>query len=157
MNISYKNVLITGIVGGFLGGAVKMGWEALMPPRTPERDEEPPPMTLLNQLGLPENIKNATYHYNGNDIPLTIMGVHYGFSIVNAISYTLIAEKCPRVKALNGSIFGIIVNIAFHEYLLPKLSLTPKVEDLPKEERLSELLGHIIWMNTIDFVHSSNK
>ena len=28
-----------------------------MPPRTPERDEEPPPMTLLNQLGLPENIK----------------------------------------------------------------------------------------------------
>ncbi|ATH61860.1 DUF1440 domain-containing protein [Staphylococcus pasteuri] len=157
MNISYKNVLITGIVGGFLGGAVKMGWEALMPPRTPERDEEPPPMTLLNQLGLPENIKNATYHYNGNDIPLTIMGVHYGFSIVNAISYTLIAEKCPQVKALNGSIFGIIVNIAFHEYLLPKLSLTPKVEDLPKEERLSELLGHIIWMNTIDFVHSSNK
>ena len=129
MNISYKNVLITGIVGGFLGGAVKMGWEALMPPRTPERDEEPPPMTLLNQLGLPENIKNATYHYNGNDIPLTIMGVHYGFSIVNAISYTLIAEKCPQVKALNGSIFGIIVNIAFHEYLLPKLSLTPKVED----------------------------
>ncbi len=157
MNISYKNVLITGIVGGFLGGAVKMGWEALMPPRTPERDEEPPPMTLLNQLGLPENIKNATYHYNGNDIPLTIMGVHYGFSIVNAMSYTLIAEKCPQVKALNGSIFGIIVNIAFHEYLLPKLSLTPKVEDLPKEERLSELLGHIIWMNTIDFVHSSNK
>lgn len=157
MNISYKNVLITGIVGGFLGGAVKMGWEELMPPRTPERDEEPPPMTLLNQLGLPENIKNATYHYNGNDIPLTIMGVHYGFSIVNAISYTLIAEKCPQVKALNGSIFGIIVNIAFHEYLLPKLSLTPKVEDLPKEERLSELLGHIIWMNTIDFVHSSNK
>ncbi|MCO5360337.1 DUF1440 domain-containing protein [Staphylococcus pasteuri] len=157
MNISYKNVLITGIVGGFLGGAVKMGWEALMPPRTPERDEEPPPMTLLNQLGLPENIKNATYHYNGNDIPLTIMGVHYGFSIVNAMSYALIADKCPQVKALNGSIFGIIVNIALHEYLLPKLSLTPKVEDLPKEERLSELLGHIIWMNTIDFVHSSNK
>lgn len=157
MNISYKNVLITGIVGGFLGGAVKMGWEALMPPRTPERDEEPPLMTLLNRLGLPENIKNATYHYNGNDIPLTIMGVHYGFSIANAFGYALIAEKCPQVKVLNGSIFGIIVNIAFHEYLLPKLSLTPKVEDLPKEERFSELLGHIIWMNTIDFVHSSNK
>ena len=29
-----------------------MGWEALVPPRTPEREEEPPPMTLLNQLGL---------------------------------------------------------------------------------------------------------
>mgnify|MGYP006948748938 FL=1 len=38
-----------------------------------------------------------------------------------------------------------------------RLEQTPKVEDLPKEERLSELLGHIIWMNTIDFVHSSSK
>ena len=34
-----------------------MGWEALMPPRTPEREEEPPPLTLLNQVGLPEKIK----------------------------------------------------------------------------------------------------
>ena len=52
MSISYKKVIMTGLVGGFLGGAVKMGWEALLPPRTPERDEEPPPMTMLHQLDL---------------------------------------------------------------------------------------------------------
>lgn len=157
MSISYKKVIMTGLVGGFLGGAVKMGWEALLPPRTPERDEERPPMTMLNQLGLPDNVKHASYHYNGNEIPLTIMGVHYGFSVANALGYALIAEKCPQVKVFRGSVFGVLVNIAFHEYLLPKLSLTPKVEDLPKEERFSELFGHIIWMNTIDFVHSSSK
>lgn len=157
MSVSYEKVIMTGLVGGFLGGAVKMGWEALLPPRTPERDEEPPPMTMLNQLGLPENVKHARYHYNGNEIPLTIMGVHYGFSIANAFGYALLAEKFPQVKVLRGSAFGVLVNIAFHEYLLPHLALTPKVEDLPKEERFSELLGHIIWMNTIDFVHSSSK
>ena len=26
-------------------------------PRTPEREEEPPPLTLLNQVGLPEKLK----------------------------------------------------------------------------------------------------
>ncbi|MBO1198544.1 DUF1440 domain-containing protein [Staphylococcus simiae] len=154
---AYKKVIVTGIVGGFLGGAVKIGWEALFPPRTPKREEEPPPMTMLNQLHLPDSIKNATYHYNGNDIPLTVMGVHFGFSIANALFYAVLAEKYPKVTCLRGSIFGIVVNVAFHEYLLPMLKLTPKVKDLPKEERLSELFGHIVWMNTIDYVHDATK
>lgn len=157
MNGSTKRILMTAVVGGLLSGAVKMGWEALVPPRTPERDEEPPPMTLLNKLSLPDNIKNATYHYNGHDIPVTVMGIHYGFSVANALAYGLIAEKCPKMTAFKGTLFGIAIHIAFHEYLLPKLNLTPQVKDLPNEERLSELFGHIVWMNTIDLVRNSSK
>ncbi|MCJ1655635.1 DUF1440 domain-containing protein [Staphylococcus sp. NRL 16/872] len=157
MNQTTKRILITGVVGGLLSGAVKMGWEGLVPPRTPERDEEPPPMTLLNKLGLPENIKNATYRYNGNDVPITVMGIHYGFSVANGLAYGLLAEKCSKVTAFKGSLFGIAVHIAFHEYILPKLELTPPVKDLPIEERLSELFGHIVWMNTIDLVRHSGK
>lgn len=157
MNQTTKRILITGVVGGLLSGAVKIGWEGLVPPRTPERDEEPPPMTLLNKLGLPKNIKNAIYRYNGNDVPVTVMGIHYGFSVANAFAYGLLAEKCSKVTALKGSLFGIAVHIAFHEYILPKLELTPPVKDLPIEERISELLGHIVWMNTIDLVRTSGK
>lgn len=40
MNRSTKRIILTGVVGGLLSGAVKMGWEALVPPRTPQRDEE---------------------------------------------------------------------------------------------------------------------
>ena len=57
MNRSTKRVVITSIVGGLLSGAVKIG-EAIVPPRTPEREKETPPMTLLNQVGLPDSIKS---------------------------------------------------------------------------------------------------
>ena len=39
MNRSTKRVVITSIVGGLLSGAVKIGWEAIVP-RTPEREKE---------------------------------------------------------------------------------------------------------------------
>lgn len=64
MNRSTKRVIITSIVGGLLSGAVKIGWEAIVPPRTPDREKETPPMTLLNQVGLPDSIKKQ---------PITIM------------------------------------------------------------------------------------
>lgn len=157
MSSSCKRIIVTGIVGGFIGGAVKMGWEALVPPRTPDRDEEPPPMTMLNKMGVPDNIKNATYTYNQNEIPVTVMLIHYGFSISNAFAYAMLAEKCSKVTALRGSLFGIACDIVAHEYLLPRLGLTPEVKDLPKEERISELLGHIVWMNSIDYVRTALK
>lgn len=157
MACSCKRIVITGLVGGFIGGAVKMGWEALVPPRTPERDEEPPPMTMLRKWGVPDSIRNATVTYNGNDIPVTVMGVHYGFSIANAFAYALLAEKCPKVTALRGSVFGGMVSLVFHGVVLPVLGLTPKAQDLPKEEHISEFLGHILWMNTIDYVYKGTK
>lgn len=43
MNRSTKRVVITSIVGGLLSGAVKIGWEAIVPPRTPERERKKPP------------------------------------------------------------------------------------------------------------------
>ncbi len=157
MSSTCKRIMVTGLVGGFIGGAIKMGWEALVPPRTPEREEEPPPMTLLNQLGLPEKVKHATYNYNQNEIPIAVMGIHYGFSIAHAFAYAILAERYSKVTVLRGSLFGIAINIAFHEYLLPRVGLTPEIDELPKEERISELLGHIVWMNTIDYVRSALK
>lgn len=112
---------------------------------------------IIESGGITRFNKKATYHYNGNDIPITVMGIHYGFSVANALAYGLLAERFPRITALKGSLFGVAIHIAFHEYLLPKLKLTPQVKDLPYEERLSELFGHIVWMNTIDMIRDSSK
>ena len=71
------------------------GMGSTHPPRTPQREKKPP-MTLLHKLNLPDNVKHATYRYNENDIPITVMGIHYGFSIANAMVYGLLAEKCPK-------------------------------------------------------------
>ncbi|MSE09401.1 DUF1440 domain-containing protein, partial [Lactobacillus salivarius] len=37
VNKSLKNVLIAGTASGIISGLVKLGWENIMPPRTPER------------------------------------------------------------------------------------------------------------------------
>ena len=37
-NISVKRVALTGIAGGLLARAVKIGWESILQPRTPERE-----------------------------------------------------------------------------------------------------------------------
>ncbi|NWK85077.1 DUF1440 domain-containing protein [Staphylococcus sp. GSSP0090] len=156
-NVSIKRVAITGVVGGLLAGAVKMGWEALLPPRTPERDEEPPPVTMMKVFNVPDSVRNASYVYNDNEVPLAVMGIHYGFSVVNATLYALLSEQSESVSTWKGGLFGIGVHVIFHEFVLPKLKLTPARDELPPEEHFSELLGHIVWMYTIDLVRTSVK
>ena len=59
--------------------------------------------------------------------------------------YGLLAEKCPKSGDIKRYILRYFDSLLlFHEYILPKLNLTPQVKDLPKEERISELLGHIV-------------
>lgn len=156
-NISIKRVAITGVIGGLLAGAVKMGWEGLVPPRTPERDEEPPPVTMMKVFNVPDKIRHASYVYNDNEVPLAVMGIHYGFSVTNATLYALLSEQSESVTAWKGGLFGIGVHVLFHEFVLPKLKLTPERDELPPEEHFSELLGHMVWMYTIDLVRKSVK
>ena len=100
MSVSYKKVIMTGLVGGFLGGAVKMGWEALLPPRTPERDEEPPPMTMLHQLDLTAQdigsvkLKNTLSNVN---ISTLVSQLNIGEPTLKDIIQSLIApNRDPR-------------------------------------------------------------
>lgn len=156
-NISCKRILLTGLAGGLVGGMVKMGWESIVPPRTPERDEEPPPVTMMKQFKVPDSIQNYTVTYNSNEIPLTVMGIHYGFSVANAFVYAILAEKCNKITVGKGLMFGVAIHVIFHEWLLPKLKLTPEASELPIQEHVSELLGHIIWMNSIDLFRNAVK
>lgn len=157
VRFSIKRVVLTGTIGGFLAGAVKIGWEGLLPPRTPKRDEEPPPIKMMEIFNVPDKIRNASYVYNGNEVSFSVMGIHYGFSIVNATLYALLSEKYNSISRWKGGMFGIGIHVLFHEIILPILKLTPKVDKIPPEEHFSELIGHIIWMNTIDFVRNSVK
>ena len=50
---SWKNVLIAGTAAGVISGLVKLGWENILPPRTPERNKTNPPQKLLEQMGVP--------------------------------------------------------------------------------------------------------
>jgi putative membrane protein len=134
--------LVAGVVAGLSSGAVKMGWESLFPPRTPDR--EVPPVTFLEQRGI--DPEAATYTYNGNQVPLGVLAVHFGFSVVTVAAYSVAAEYLPRTKLWAGAAYGIGAFVVAHEIVLPRLGLSPKAADLPPEEHLSEFFGHIVWL-----------
>jgi putative membrane protein len=134
--------LIAGVVAGLSSGAVKMGWESLFPPRRPDRGL--PPVTFLQQRGIDPD--DHTYEYNGNQVPLGILAVHFGFSLVTVTAYSLAAEYLPRTKLWAGAAYGIGAFVVAHEIVLPRLGLSPKASELPVEEHLSELFGHVAWL-----------
>lgn len=144
-----KHVLIAGAAAGIVSGLVKLGWENVLPPRTAERDRVNPPQKLLQQLGVPAALTQATYHYSGQDLPWVSYLVHFGFSISFATAYAALLEK--KVKALTvgeGIPFGLAVWVAFHLIIMPAMKTVPDAHDQPWEEHLSEGLGHAIWMWT---------
>lgn len=67
MNKTKRNtikMIFAGLVAGILAGIVKLGWEAILPPRTPSRNATNPPQELLQQLGIPSNITHLTYQFS---------------------------------------------------------------------------------------------
>ena len=77
---SIVKLAAVGAVAGLVSGLVKLGWENILPPRTPERDATNPPQTFLQQHGLTPAETHATYTYSGHQIPWVSLLVHFGFS-----------------------------------------------------------------------------
>lgn len=142
-----------GLLGGFLSGIVKFGWEVPLPPRSPQRNETNPPQAMLELLGVPAEVTHANYTYNENEkLPWVSFIMHFGFSITFALLYCVAARRFPKITALQGVLYGLLVWIVFHLIVLPALKVVPRAGEQPWEEHLSEALGHAVWMWTVDIV-----
>lgn len=141
-----------GTAAGIVAGMVKMGWENLLPPRTPARDATNPPQKTLEKIGFSSQAAHATYHYNGHDLPWPSYLIHYTFSVTFGVGYTVLGHYIPFLKAGHGLAAGASAWAAAHLIALPAMKIVPAAENQPIEEHVSELLGHMIWMWTIDAV-----
>ncbi|MCD2257139.1 DUF1440 domain-containing protein [Agrilactobacillus fermenti] len=146
--------IAAGTAAGIIAGMVKMGWENLMPPRTPARDATNPPQQTLENFGVSTEAAHATYSYNGHDLPWPSYLVHYGFSTTFGVAYMVLGHYLPILKLGHGTLFGIGAWAGAHLFALPAMKVVPAAKDQPMEEHVSELLGHMIWMWTIDAVGS---
>ncbi|MDO4855873.1 MAG: DUF1440 domain-containing protein [Limosilactobacillus gorillae] len=151
-NFNLKAAIKAGTAAGLLSGLVKLGWENILPPRTPERDATNPPQRLLEQMGVPARVTHSTYSFSGHEMPWVSFLVHFGFSVSFGIIYEVLVENSQYLKKGYGTIFGLAVWVAFHLGVMPEMGTVPKAKDQPKEEHLSEALGHIAWMWTNDIV-----
>lgn len=155
--INWGKTVAVGITAGIVAGLVKLGWENILPPRTPERDATNPPQKLLQQLGVPEKVTHATYTYSGQKLPWVSYLIHFGFSASFGTIYSVAGQITPWIKKGHGVPFGIAVWDLFHVELMPKLGTVPSAKDQPMEEHVSELLGHAVWMWTIDAIINSRE
>ncbi|KRL27794.1 periplasmic secreted protein [Limosilactobacillus frumenti DSM 13145] len=147
--LNLKKTIVAGTAAGVISGLVKLGWENILPPRTAERDKVNPPQTLLQQLGVPAKLTQATYQYSGQQLPWVSYLVHFGFSISFATAYAALLEKKVKLLTIGQGIpFGLAVWIAFHLVIMPAMGTVPSAKEQPEEEHLSESLGHAIWMWT---------
>ena len=153
-----------GIVAGIFGGIVKWGWEVPFPPRDPSvpwpvdalnAAGEPlrtvPPNIFLEQIGLGDWV-NWTYIFSGTELPLGTFIVHIGFSVVFALMYCLIAEIWPRITMWYGAVFGFFVYLFAHVIVMPLIAEVPPLSQIPFDEHLSEIFGHIVWLWGMELV-----
>ncbi|MDT6979724.1 DUF1440 domain-containing protein [Levilactobacillus zymae] len=150
--LNLSAAILAGGAAGLISGLVKLGWENVLPPRTAARDATNPPQTLLQQLGVPEKITHATYHYSGHALPWVSYVIHFGFSTTFAVLYQIVGEKLPFIKKDAGTWVGLTIWIAFHLGIMPAMGTVPSAKDQPTSEHVSEALGHVVWMVTNDLV-----
>ena len=141
--------VLIGIITGIIGAIAKWGWEVPFPPRDPNvfwpldaTTRVTPPKVLLDMMGVPD----ASYIFSGVQLPVDVFTVHVLFSIIFAVGYCVIAEYWPRIKMWQGCGSGFFVYLLAHVIVMPLMGLTPPTADIPFDENLSELFGHLWWL-----------
>lgn len=148
----YGLALFIGFIAGWIGAFVKWGAEVPFPPRTFSggRDEfNPPYIFLRDYLGIDPT---ATVYTFSEHIINPVMITHIIFSLTFAIGYCIVSERFPKVKMWQGIMAGLIVTIVVHGIMCPALNLTPPLTQLPLDEYISEIFGHVVWFWSIEVV-----
>lgn len=148
----YGVATLVGFAAGIMSAFVKWGAEVPLPPRTisdGRAEFNPPYLFLRDYLGIDPT--NTVYTFSEHIIN-PVMVTHILFSLVFAIGYCIVAERFPKVKMWQGVMAGIICTIAVHGISFPLLGLTPPLSQLPADEYISEIFGHIVWFWAIELI-----
>ncbi|WP_312458152.1 YagU family protein [Pseudescherichia sp.] len=148
----YGVAAIIGIAAGIISAFVKWGAEVPLPPRTFSGGRDalnPPYLFLRDYLGIDPT--HAIYTFSEHVINPVVV-THIIFSLVFAVGYCVVAEIFPKVKLGQGILAGLIVTVVVHGIFCPALHLSPPLAQLPVDEYLSEILGHIFWFWVIELM-----
>ncbi len=148
----YGVAALAGFMAGIISAFVKWGAEVPLPPRTFSggRDEfNPPYLFLRDYLGIDPT---QTVYTFSEHIINPVMVTHIIFSLVFAIGYCVVAEIFPKVTLWQGILAGVMVTVVVHGIFCPALNLTPPLTQLPADEYVSEILGHIFWFWVIELM-----
>ncbi len=137
-----------GAIGGLAGAAVKQLCEAIVPPRSPDR--EPPPgvlaMKAMRALDGPE--------LTDEQKDTVSLAIHYAFSTLTSAAYGAIVAGADDRRLGSGVGFGLVLWAGLHEITLPLLGATPPLRRLPAKEQINEFVTHAIFGATVEVVRA---
>lgn len=141
--------VLIGIIVGIIGAIAKWGWEVPFPPRNPDvfwpigaMERVTPPKVVLDMF----HTSDLSYTFSGVHLPLDVFIVHVLFSVVFGVMYCVIAEYWPRIKMWQGCVFGFFIYLFAHVIVMPLMGLVPPLPEIPFDEHVSELFGHLWWL-----------
>ena len=141
----WLKILWYGFITGMISGMVKIGWEAIFPPRTPERDLINPPQHLAQQLGFPDSLIFWSVDYGGQTVMPFTLFLHFAFAIAFSILFVWLIQKWTKAAMWQGALYGLALWVVWHVVLMPLLGTVPAPWDQPFTEHFSEIFGHMIW------------
>jgi hypothetical protein len=77
---------------------------------------------------------------------------HYAFSGVAGVSYALITDRVPAMRAGYGTLYGAAVWAIADEGVTPALGLSRSPRELPLAVHLYALAGHVVYGATLESV-----
>lgn len=135
-----------GFIVGMLSGMVKIGWEAILPPRTQARNATNPPQKMLQQFGVPKSLTHAYILYSKDQKVFWFsLILHFTFSIFFAYIFVILTQVWPKVALWQGMAYGLVIWFAWHVVIMPALKTVPAAWQQPLAEHISEILGHMVW------------
>ena len=159
--VNFGVIFWTTIVGGFFSSLVKWGSEVNMPPRVPG-EVSPPGAHIDAWLGwLGFNSHSLDYVYQGATVAGAVTLYHWLFSFAFAFAfvYVFCSVFWPRIRMWYGVLYGLIITVVMHGFLIPLLGFRNPVYaegkvgwlwNLNGYELWSEILGHIYWSVSIE-------
>ncbi|WP_034918255.1 DUF1440 domain-containing protein [Gillisia sp. CAL575] len=140
--------LISGFVGGLAGTAVKTLIEEFLPVRKIEQKSAQ--LKIVDDLstkitGTPISVENEA-------LAAQLVNFPFGASIGAAYGY---GKKDKDVMNIaDGVIFGATTWVSTHETSLPLMGLESKPTDIPIKMQANELIAHVAFGITTEFVRS---
>lgn len=150
INVMFSNLgwlcIYYGLLVGMISGMVKIGWEAILPPRTQARNETNPPQKMLQQLGAPKSLTHAYIIYAKDQKVFWVsLILHFTFSIFFSYIFIVLTQVWPKVALWQGMAYGLVIWFAWHVVIMPGLKTVPVAWHQPLSEHISEVLGHMVW------------
>lgn len=140
--------LISGLIGGLAGTAVKSTLERFLDVR--KVDQKSAQMKIIDDLavkltGTPVKTDNEGIAEQLINIPLSVsVGAAYGYGKRDQVETNL----------MDGVLLGATTWASTHETTLPLVGLEKSPEDIPIKTQVSELFAHVLFGVTTEIVRS---